>query len=50
VFLLRVKVTWADFVSFAFKRHRFNHNWILFRYVWSLCDAMAGSSRVAKSR
>jgi hypothetical protein len=46
---LRVKVTWADFVSFAFMRHRFSHNWILFRCVWSLCDAMAGSPCVART-
>jgi hypothetical protein len=49
VFLLRVKVTWTDFVSFTFMRHCFNHNWILFKCVWSLCDAMAGSSCVART-
>jgi hypothetical protein len=49
VFLLRVQVTWADFVSFAFTSHRFNRNWILFRCVWSLCDAMAGSSCVVRT-
>jgi hypothetical protein len=49
VFLLRVKETWTDFVSFAFMRHRFNHNWILFKCVRSLCDAMAGSPCIART-
>jgi hypothetical protein len=48
VFLLRVKVTWTDFVSFAFMRPRFNHNWILFKCVSSLCDDMARSSCVVR--
>jgi hypothetical protein len=49
VFLLGVKVTWTDFVSFAFMRHPFNNNWILFKCVWSLCYAMAGSPCVVRT-
>ena len=47
--LFRVKVTWTDFVSFAFIRHYFNHNWILFKCICSLCVAMAGSSCVVST-
>ena len=51
VFFLRVKVTWTDFVSFAFIRHFFNHNWILFKCtrICSMCVAVAGSSWVVRT-
>jgi hypothetical protein len=35
VFVL--KVTWTDFVSLTFIRHFFNHSWISFKLVRSLC-------------
>jgi len=44
VILLRVKVTCTDFASFAFIFHVFNHDWILFRCICSLCTAIVGSS------
>ena len=44
VILLRVKVTCTDFASFAFILHVFNHDWILFRCIYSLCAAILGSS------
>ena len=43
------KVTWADFVSFAFICHFFSHSWILFKLVCSLCVAITESSCVAKT-
>ena len=46
MFFFRLKLTWADFVSFAFMRHFFNHNWILSKCVCSLRVAIAGSSCV----
>jgi hypothetical protein len=46
VFFFRVKATWTDFVSFNFIRHFFNHNWILFKCICSLCVGIAGSSCV----
>jgi len=49
VFFFRVKVTWTDFVSFAFIRHFFDHNWILFKCVCSLRVAVAGSSCVIRT-
>ena len=47
--LLWVKVTWIDFVSFAFIRHFFIHNWLLFKCICSLCVATAGSSCVIRT-
>ena len=49
MFFFRVKVTWTDFVSFAFTRHFFNHNWILFRCVCSVRVVSARSSCVVKT-
>ena len=49
MFFFRVKVTWTDFVSFAFIRHFFNQNWILFKCVCGLCVAVAGSSCIVRT-
>jgi len=49
VFFFRVKVTWTYFVSCAFIHHFFNHNWILFKCICSLCVAIAGSSCVVRT-
>ena len=49
MFFFKVKLTWTDFVSFAFICHIFSHSWILFKLVCSLCVAIAGSSCVAKT-
>ena len=46
---IRVKITWTDFVSFAFIRHFFNQNWISFKCVCSLCVAIAGSSCIVRT-
>jgi hypothetical protein len=48
VFFLRVNVTWTDFVSFAFIRHFFNRDWILFKCICSQCVAIAGYSCVVR--
>ena len=42
--LFRVKITWTDFVSFAFISHFFNQNWRLFKCVCSQCVTVAGIS------
>jgi len=39
-----VKVTCTDFASFAFILHVFNHDWILFTCICSLCSAILGPS------
>jgi hypothetical protein len=36
-----VKVTWTDFVSFAFVRHFFNQDWFLFQW-FAVCVATVG--------
>ena len=42
-------VTWTDFVSFAFIRHFFNHNWILLKCICSFCVAVSRSCVVRKA-
>jgi hypothetical protein len=49
VFFFKVKVTWADFVSFTFISHFFNHSWILFRLVCIMCVTIVGSSCVVST-
>jgi hypothetical protein len=49
VSFFRVKIIWTDFVSFAFIRHFFNHNWILFKCSCRMCVAIAGSSCVVRA-
>jgi len=49
VFFFKVKVTWTYFGSFTFINHFFNHSWILFKLVCSLCVAIAGSSCVVRT-
>ena len=49
VLFFRVKVIWTDFVSFAFTRHFFSHNWILFKCICSLCSAIAGCSCIVRT-
>ena len=49
VLFFRVKVSWTNFVSFAFTRHFFSHSLILFICVCSLCSAIAGSLCIVRT-